>query len=145
MQFDADLLETWKSSVLEIQHICRWITLWDGARYFPEAVPKEVEGQDLYMITAYNPGSEAISDEENKERDKRLFVGISKLASASMFVSVGRSLSGSHKEFGYAVYGVSKQDVDQLAKEFGQIGYYRFTASAMEVYALDQGGQFVKV
>ncbi|TAN30448.1 MAG: DUF3293 domain-containing protein [Actinomycetota bacterium] len=145
MQFNGDLLETWKRSVLEIQHICRWITLWDGERYFPEAVPQEVEGQDLYIITAYNPGSEAISDEENDSRDRRLFARICALDSAGMFVSVGSSISGSHKEFGYAIYRVSKHDVDQLAREFGQIGYYKLTSTAMEVFALDQGGNYVKV
>ncbi|NNN19180.1 MAG: DUF3293 domain-containing protein [Acidimicrobiaceae bacterium] len=145
MQIDEGLMETWKRSVLEIQRFCNWSTLWNGERYFSDAVPKEVGGQDLYIVTAYNPGSDPLPEMENKSRDKQLFSRISSLGSAGSFVSVGRSLSGSHEEFGYAIYAVSKNEVDQLAKEFGQIGYYRFTPSSMEIYALDEYGEFSRV
>lgn len=121
------------------------MTLWDGYLYHPEALPKEVEGQSLYIVTAYNPGSVPLSDAENRIRDKRLFTRVSSLGSTGIYVSVGRSLSGSHAEYGYAIYGVSKTMVDDLAREFGQIGYYRLTGSAMEVFALNGAGEFEQV
>ncbi len=145
MQPDEDLLETWKRSTIEIQRQCNWVTLWDGYLYHPEALPKEVEGQSLYIVTAYNPGSVPLSDAENRIRDKRLFTRVSSLGSTGIYVSVGRSLSGSHAEYGYAIYGVSKTMVDDLAREFGQIGYYRLTGSAMEVFALNGAGEFEQV
>ncbi len=142
---DESLVETWRRSVLEIKSFGKWITLWDGQTYYPDAVPEEVRGQDLYVVTAYNPGSTPLSDRQNRERDERLFAHISSLNSAGSFVSVGRSLSGSHTEYGYAIYGISKSDADNLATEFGQIGYYRLTSRDMEIFALGDSGEFSKV
>jgi len=142
MQPDENLLETWKRSVIEIQQQCNWVILWDGYLYYPGAIPREVEGRALYIVTAYNPGSVLLTVDENEIRDKRLFARISSLGSAGIYVSVGRSLSGSHTEFGYAVHGVSKGEVDDLANEFGQIGYYRLTQSSMEIFAVDGAGEF---
>lgn len=121
------------------------MTLWDGYLYYPAALPKEVEGQSLYIVTAYNPGSVPLPGEENEVRDKRLLARISSLGAAGLYVSVGRSLSGSHTEYGYAIYGVSKTAVDDLAREFGQIGYYRFTPSSMEIFALNRAGEFEQI
>ncbi len=142
---DQALLETWRKSVLEIQRFCKWVVLWDGASYHPERIPDEVGRGDLYIVTAYNPESKPLSDQENRDRDRRLFAQISSIGSAGSFVSVGRSLSGSHTEYGYAIYKVAKNDVDRLAREFGQIGYYRLTAKAMEIFALTDDGQFERV
>ncbi len=145
MKLDEDLLKTWKMSILEIQRLCKWVTLWDGERYYSNAIPDEVSGESLFIITAYNPGSEPLSDQENAARDKELFSRISRLGSAGFFMSVGRSLSGSHTEYGYAIYRVSKDEVDQLAKEFGQIGYYRLTPKSMEIFALNDEGEFEQI
>ena len=145
MQPDEDLLETWKRSKIEIQRQCNWVTIWDGYLYRPEALPKELDGQPLYVVTAYNPGSVPLSEEENRIRDKRLLERVSSIGSAGIYVSVGRSLSGSHAEFGYAIYRVSKTMVDDLAREFGQIGYYRLTPCSMEIFALNGDGEFEKI
>ena len=138
-------MKTWKRSIIEIQRQCNWVTIWDGYLYHPDALPKEVDGESLYVVTAYNPGSVPLSEEENRIRDKRLFERVSGLGSVGIYVSVGRSLSGSHAEYGYAIYRVSKMTVDDLAREFGQIGYYRLTSSSMEIFALNGDGEFERI
>lgn len=145
MEVSQNLLDTWKRSELQIQVSCKWLTLWDGERLYLDALPKEVEGRDIYILTAYNPGSEPLPDAENKKRDKELFQRLSSLGPLGLFTSVGRSLSGSHEEFGYAVFRVSKSDIDRLALEFGQIGYYRFSSGALQIFVLDENGEFVPI
>lgn len=139
-----DLVQTWKESVICLLDAGEWRVIWDGETYSPGSITSAAKFP-LYVITAYNPGSEPASDLENRLKDEELREAIGSIGGIQSFVSVGSSLSGSHCEFGYAVAGVTALQVDELARRFGQIGYYRFTESSMEIFAVDEDGKFVIV
>lgn len=145
MKINDALLTVWRQSIIQIRGNDDWITAWDGISYYREVLPKVLQDNEFYVITAYNPGGEPLEDQENLRRHEELRRRLDDIGDAHSFESVGKSLSGSHVEYGYAVFRVEKVLIDQLANEFGQIGYYRFTFEAMEVFAKGEDGTFILI
>ncbi len=145
MDVTPQLIEIWKKSIIEIKLPSRWAPIWDGANLYANNLPPDLNGKMMYVITAYNPGSEVRTDQENLDADRQLRTRVEKIPFANWLESVGRSLSGSHAEYGYAVYGIDKEVADKLSEEFGQIGYYGFSKSGMAIYVKDQEDGFIPV
>lgn len=143
MDVNDDLLDVWRASEIQICTGETWVTLWDGYKFHPDSFPAEATGQYLYVLTAYNPGSEPLGDAENRLRNRQLHDRLKELGVVTKYVSVGRSLSGSHEEFGFALYGLDQSIVENLALEFGQIGFYRFSEHQMEIFAIGESGKFI--
>lgn len=144
MEITPQLIEIWKQSIIEIKLGDSWATLWDGAIFYANNLPPDLNGE-LYVITAFNPGSEPRSDQENLDADLRLRRRLEGIPYAKWLESVGRSLSGSHSEYGCAVYGIDKEVADKLSADFGQIGYYSFSNSGMAIYVKNQENGFVGI
>lgn len=139
-----EILDTWRDSIIEIKVKSDWKVIWDGKNVNLDSIAESVANWDLYVLTAYNPGSVNLSDKENRHRNTALNSKIDGL-SIKYYESVGRSLSGSHCEFGFAIYGVDRVLIDRLANEFGQIGYYKFSVDSMTIYAVTSKGIFVAI
>ena len=142
MRIDKELIDTWKASVIEIKVDSLWKVIWDGVNCVTRNYPDFVLGNELYVLTAYNPGSMIRDEEINIQANQELLQRITQVNGAQWLESVGRSLSGSHCEYGFAIFGVDKGEIDNLAIEFGQIGYYRFLGTAMEIFAKNSEDEF---
>lgn len=139
-----ELLSEWSNSIIEIKVNNDWRVIWDGENVNIHLFPDSVRHSDLFILTAYNPGSVKLSDQENQIRNTTLKAKFDSI-SIKGYESVGRSKSGGHCEFGYAVYGVGRDLINKLAIEFGQIGYYRFSMGNMIIYAVTDQGVFVAI
>lgn len=142
MGIDKDLLDTWKESMIEIKVDSRWAVIWDGQRCVNSDLSVFQSANVLYVVTAYNPGSVIRSEQANVKANQEMLERLKMLDGAQWVESVGRSLSGSHCEYGYAIYGVDKLEVDALALEFGQIGYYLFADGTLAIYAKNANDEF---
>lgn len=142
MEIGKDLLDTWRASVIEIKVNSLWKVIWNGRICITENLPDFVRNQELYILTAYNPGSIIQDEETNIKANQELFRRLERVIGAGWFESVGRSLSGSHCEYGFAIYGVQKSEIDGLALGFGQIGYYRFLGGDMAIFAKNSADKF---
>ena len=76
-------------------------------------------GRAFTLITAQNPQSTPLSEEENRERNERLEKYL--LAkNYSYGPSLGKSTDGSWEEAGFAVFDLSLEDALALGSQFGQ-------------------------
>ena len=86
---------------------------------------KEKTGADLFggraftLVTAHNPQSQPLSDEENSERNRRLEQHLLSKNYEYGF-SLGKSLDGSWEEAGFSVFDLSLDDALALGSQFGQ-------------------------
>lgn len=142
MVVNKDLLDTWKASVIEIKVDSLWKVIWDGLNCVTENLPDFVSDKELYVLTAYNPGSIIRDEQINVRANQELLQRINQVDNAGWFESMGSSLSGSHCEYGFAIHGAEKYVIDNLASEFGQIGYYRFLGASMAIFAKNSEDEF---
>jgi predicted ester cyclase len=77
------------------------------------------EGRRFAIITAHNPRSERLSDEENQERHEELEHEIQKLGLAYT-PSTGESPDGTWIEEGFAVFGIGLEGALELGCKYGQ-------------------------
>ena len=86
---------------------------------------KQVTGADLFggraftLVTAHNPQSQPLSDEENGERNERLEQHLIK-QDYEYGPSLGKSLDGTWEETGFSVFDLSLDDALELGKQLGQ-------------------------
>lgn len=72
------------------------------------------------FITAWNPGSEQLSTEENDERQSQLLSEIEKMR-LNYFVGYGEK--DDWREYSYLILGIDKDDATALGKKFRQNAY----------------------
>ena len=76
--------------------------------------------QTAAFVTAWNPGSQLLSDGENEERQLRLLDEIEK---RRMNYLLGSGERADWREYSYFVLGITREDADQLARQFQQNAY----------------------
>lgn len=76
--------------------------------------------QTAAFITAWNPGSQLLSEEENEERQLRLLDEIEK---RRLNYLLGSGERADWREYSYFVLGIAHEDADQLARQFQQNAY----------------------
>ena len=77
------------------------------------------------IITAWNPRSQALSTEENKQRNHKLYSNL-KEDQYIIYNAVGRGIENSWTaEESFLILGMSKEKAEQLATEFEQYAYVR--------------------
>ncbi len=69
------------------------------------------------FLTAWNPGSQQLSDDENDARQAGL---LSEIESRRLNYLVGYGQRGDWQEYSYLVLGVSKEEARELAETFEQ-------------------------
>ena len=76
-------------------------------------------GRAFTLVTAQNPQSTPLSDEENRERNERLEQHLLEKG-YDYGPSLGKSTDGSWEEEGFTVFDLSLGDALELGQQFGQ-------------------------
>ena len=95
---------------------------------FPFAAP-------VHIITAYNPAGVEIDDETNVARHGLLAAAV---AGLEAIASVGSAPDGTMAEPGFALFGVPFDRALDLARQFGQRAFYRWTPRALIIVGVDE-------
>ena len=72
------------------------------------------------FITAWNPGSKPLSDDENNDRQMALLDEIEKLR---LNYLVGYGEREDWREYSYFIMGIERATANELASQFGQLAY----------------------
>lgn len=91
----------------------------------------ELWQKDFFMITAANPFSKKLSDEENEFRNLELYVLLA-LISQDILEGHGRDSTWTWVEKGW-VLSADEEKLILLAKKFEQNAIFKFTAQGREI------------
>jgi len=92
----------------------------------PEAVA--TVGQDLHVITAWNPGPRRLSLDENQQRNMALRARLEPIASP-LYRALGSDPASTYAEESWAVGGLSDAAAVGVARDFDQVAIFRLTSS----------------
>ena len=87
---------------------------------------------DFYMITAANPYSQLLTDEENKARSQSLHVELSNISDL-ILPAIGRDPSGDWSEHGWVLSSRDASLLIDLARKFQQNAIFKFSKSGKQV------------
>ncbi|MBC8484329.1 MAG: DUF3293 domain-containing protein [Actinobacteria bacterium] len=90
----------------------------------------------FWVLTAWNPGSERLSDAENAERHAALCARLDELGH-NWLPALGTSPDGSWSEQSVAVPGLDRDTALALGREFAQEAVFEATAEALRVHGCD--------
>jgi hypothetical protein len=88
--------------------------------------------RDFYMITAANPYSQLLSDEENKARNQSLHVELTKI-SELILSAIGRDPTSDWSEHGWVLPTSDEKLLIDLARKFHQNAIFKFSESGKQV------------
>lgn len=89
------------------------------------------------FITAWNPGGELASEDQNHDRQADLLAEIEQLR-LNYFVGRGEHPASGRVEDSYLVLGITQDQATALARQFGQLGYVWIPISGVpEIVVLD--------
>jgi len=88
----------------------------------------------VHVLTAWNPGDERPSREENDDANERLLI---ELVSRGLNPcrAVGADPDSEHAEESWAVHGLSDDEARAIGAAFGQVAVFRLTATDQTVLA----------
>ena len=87
---------------------------------------------DFYMITAANPYSQLLTDEENKARNQSLHVELTKI-SELILPAIGRDPASDWSEHGWVLQSQDASPLIDLARKFQQNAIFKFSESGKQV------------
>jgi hypothetical protein len=87
---------------------------------------------DFYMITAANPYSQLLTDEENKARNQSLHVELSNISDL-ILPAIGRDPSGDWSEHGWVLPLQDASPLIDLARKFQQNAIFKFSECGRQV------------
>ena len=90
----------------------------------------------FFGITAYNPGFDRPSREENESANRELLRMITELGS-SFRPAVGRDRESTHVEPSFAVVGISEETAVQLSRRFGQAAVVHWDGERAQILWCD--------
>ena len=97
----------------------------DNIKDLAFTLSKQATGADLFggraftLVTAQNPQSTPLSDEENRGRNERLEQHLLKQG-YDFGPSLGKSTDGNWEEAGFTIFDLSLEDALVLGSQFGQ-------------------------
>jgi hypothetical protein len=92
----------------------------------------EIWKRDFYMITAANPYSQLLPENENEIRNQQLYEHLLQ-HEAEVLSAIGRDPLGSWMEKGWVLRMRDENQLIDLAKQFEQNAIFKFTAHGKEV------------
>ncbi len=117
--------------------------------YLKTIVTVEVDGQPVviqasglftdqtaHVITAWNPGDDRPSAEENHCRDQELHRRLQGMGHEPVRV-IGSDPDSDHREEGWAVVGLSDDAARAIGLEYGQLAIFRFCSRTQTVLWCD--------
>ncbi len=90
-------------------------------------------GNDVFIITAYNPKSEQLNDEENKKRNLGLIQDLMLIDPVQQLPTYGHDVEKNWTEHGFLIAGVSQREIVEIAKKYEQNAIYKLTPDEREV------------
>lgn len=102
---------------------------------YPKNLTQDWIGQGLAVITAWNPASQFMSLQENRERQKSLKADLM-AGPGQVFDAIGRSITGPWAEESLAVTNISLEDAIQVGATYGQNAILWVTSEKTPVVAL---------
>ncbi len=113
------------NTAITVQIDGEWVTSLDaGSRL----------GGRLHVITAWNPGDDRPTREENEKANSELLNRLSAMGLHPVR-ALGADPDSDHAEESWAVVGLSDDQVRVLGAEFGQIAVFRLAAGVLTVLA----------
>ena len=122
-EISPELFEKYEETVVEI--------LLDG-KTISEQELYSIWKDDFYMITAANPYSELLPENENEIRNQQLLEHLL-LHVAEVLPAIGRDPLGTWMEKGWVLRARDENQLIDLAKQFKQNAIFKFTAHGKEV------------
>lgn len=96
----------------------------DAVIYFIDPPPKE---KSFYVITAFNPRSlKILDDESNQIANKKLLRKLNLLKPQAVGQCISSDAVGNWKEESYWVVGLTEEEVLDMVREFNQNAVYYF-------------------
>jgi hypothetical protein len=122
-QISEDLNKAYKETIIEVLLNEKTINEFDLFRLWNSA---------FFIITAANPYSKQLNENENYERDSRLEMML-KEANYEYLRAVGRNLENTWREPGWAVNTSDETAMIGVAKVFEQNAIFRVSAIGREI------------
>ena len=120
---DDSLWQSYKETIVEI--VLQEKSLSDRQLY-------EIWRTDFYMITAANPFSKLLTDDENRIRNQELHSLLIK-DYQEILTGIGKDSTGTWAEEGWVVRGGDEGRLILLAKKFEQNAIFKFTLTGREI------------
>ena len=120
---DDSLWQSYKETIVEI--VLQEKSLSDRQLY-------EIWRTDFYMITAANPFSKLLTDDENRIRNQELHSVLVK-DYQDILTGIGKDSMGTWAEEGWVVRGGEEEKLILLAKKYQQNAIFKFTQEGREI------------
>ena len=120
---EASLWQSYKETIVEI--VLKEKSLSDRQLY-------EIWKTDFYMITAANPFSKLLTDDENRIRNQELHSLLIK-DYQEILTGIGKDSTGTWAEEGWVVRGGEEEKLISLAKKYEQNAIFKFTQEGREI------------
>ena len=120
---DDSLWQSYKETIVEI--VLQEKSLSDRQLY-------EIWRTDFYMITAANPFSKLLTDDENRIRNQELHSLLIK-DYQEILTGIGKDSTGTWAEEGWVVRGGEEEKLILLAKKYQQNAIFKFTQEGREI------------
>lgn len=120
---DDSLWQSYKETIVEI--VLQEKSLSDRQLY-------EIWKTDFYMITAANPFSKLLTDDENRIRNQELHSLLIK-DYQEILPGIGKDSTGTWAEEGWVVRGEEEEKLILLAKKYEQNAIFKFTQEGREI------------
>ena len=120
---EASLWQSYKETIVEI--VLKEKSLSDRQLY-------EIWKTDFYMITAANPFSKLLTDDENRIRNQELHSLLIK-DYQEILTGIGKDSTGTWAEEGWVVRGGEEEKLILLAKKYEQNAIFKFTQEGREI------------
>ena len=120
---EASLWQSYKETIVEI--VLKEKSLSDRQLY-------EIWQTDFYMITAANPFSKLLTDDENRIRNQELHSLLIK-DYQEILTGIGKDSTGTWAEEGWVVRGGEEEKLIFLAKKYEQNAIFKFTQEGREI------------
>jgi hypothetical protein len=92
--------------------------------------------QPVHVITAWNPGDDRPSAEENHRRDQELHLRLQGMG-LELVRAIGSDPDSDHREEGWAVVGLSDDEARSVGTEFDQVAVFRLASGVQSVLWCD--------
>jgi hypothetical protein len=120
---EASLWQSYKETIVEI--VLKEKSLSDRQLY-------EIWKTDFYMITAANPFSKLLTDDENRIRNQELHSLLIK-DYQEILTGIGKDSTSTWTEEGWVVRGGEEEKLILLAKKYEQNAIFKFTQEGREI------------
>jgi hypothetical protein len=120
---DDSLWKSYKETIVEI--VLQEKSLSDRQLY-------EIWKTDFYMITAANPFSKLLTDDENRIRNQELHSLLIK-DYQEILTGIGKDSTSTWAEEGWVVRGGEEEKLILLAKKYQQNAIFKFTQEGREI------------